>query len=487
MNFKIENNFLNIANYPSIERHFEDMASKGWLVNKIIAGNLFIYKRIKPEELEFSISPYEVETAFTKKSKEELEEFQTVCETVGWNYCTKSYDLHIYFKEKDSEAVPIQTDEEEEFRTLEFIAKKQLKAQYFQVPLFILLAWMNIGGIFSSIYAMRDGLTQIISLLIPVAIILGVLNIIELRRFLKKNRKNMDLGKNIEFSNSRFYIYKICFSLFNIIIVGFLIYLLYVAIVLKNKIMLMGFVPGLLGVTIGTLYRIFVKPSKKSLSYKKVVFFVTILAGTMISIGLVVFNIGNITGHKDNSNIAGYKVLSVNDFTDKYIEDEGNLRKSVSIFIPKSYDFSSYTRGHGLIVTEYSNALSESLAKNLVNRYKKQAENRIIGRNSQRLKAVFESGDYYSALGWNGLNERDFNNLKDKNQKEARDMAMEIIINESIVEDKENLWNMDEVYFLTYDKMEIVIRNGKEVFYLEGKDFSDSKVIEIVKDRLKLN
>ena len=46
MNFKIENNYLGITNYPSIARHFESMAAKGWLINKIVATNLFIYKKI---------------------------------------------------------------------------------------------------------------------------------------------------------------------------------------------------------------------------------------------------------------------------------------------------------------------------------------------------------------------------------------------------------------------------------------------------------
>lgn len=99
------------------------MASKGWLIKMIIQGNIFIYKKIIPERLEFSITPYEIERSFTKKSKEELEEFNSVCESVGWNYATKSYDLHVYFKEYGAEAMDIQTDEEEEFRTLEIISK----------------------------------------------------------------------------------------------------------------------------------------------------------------------------------------------------------------------------------------------------------------------------------------------------------------------------------------------------------------------------
>ena len=55
------------------------------------------------------------------------------------------------------------------------------------------------------------------------------------------------------------------------------------------------------------------------------------------------------------------------------------------------------------------------------------------------------------------------------------------------MEDKENLWNLDEVYFLSYDKMEIVIRSGRQVFYLDGQDFSNNESIKIVKEKLDLN
>jgi hypothetical protein len=213
MNLKIENNFLNISNYPSIERHLEKMAREGWLIHKIILGNIFIYKKIHPEELDFSISPYEIETAFTKKSKEELEEFQSVCQSVGWNYATKSFNLHVYFKKKGSAAMDLQTDEEEEFRTLESIGKRQMKAYYFQIPFLLFFSWMVLGGILSSVHSMKDGTPQIVVFLIPIGLLLAVSNLLHMRRFLKTNRKNIELGKNIEYSDSNFYLDKIAFPL----------------------------------------------------------------------------------------------------------------------------------------------------------------------------------------------------------------------------------------------------------------------------------
>ena len=214
--------------------------------------------------MDFSITPYEIETAFTKKSKGELEEFNSVCKSVGWNYATKSYDLHIYFKEHGLEAMDIQTDDEEEFKTLELIGKKYIKSSYIQIALLLFISWIILGRLFSSVSAMKDGITQIAASLAPVGIIL-VINLINIKRFLKTNKKNMELGKSIEYSDSKFYFNRIFFALFYIILFIFIIYILYVAILLKNKFILIGIIPVLIGSIVGVLYRIFIKPAKTTI------------------------------------------------------------------------------------------------------------------------------------------------------------------------------------------------------------------------------
>lgn len=42
------------------------------------------------------------------------------------------------------------------------------------------------------------------------------------------------------------------------------------------------------------------------------------------------------------------------------------------------------------------------------------------------------------------------------------------------------------MYFLSYKKDEIILRDGNEVFYLAGMDFSDPEVIEASKSNLEL-
>ncbi|PSJ32167.1 hypothetical protein UF10_01960 [Peptostreptococcus russellii] len=182
---------------------------------------------------------------------------------------------------------------------------------------------------------------------------------------------------------------------------------------------------------------------------------------------------------------SGYKVLSFNDFANKDVENDGMLLRNASILIPKSYEYTSLTENPGYLKTEYSNVLNEALARNLVNRYINQAENALIGNYSREIRSSFEDGVYDPHLHSSGFTDEDFYSLKDENFDDAIKRAQEIIIERSIAKDS-SLWGLDEVYFLSYKKDEIILRDGSEVFYLAGMDFSDPEVIEASKSNLEL-
>lgn len=486
MRYKVEINYLNIDNYPKIEKHFETMTKKGWNIHKIFAGSLFIYEKVKPKDLEFSISPYEVETIYTRKTKSDLKEIQTVSEMVGWNYITKSYDLQIYYKEKGSKALAIHTDEEEEFNTLEIIVNKHLKSEYISLSILIFFAWFIIGNLLNNINSMKSGLIQFSALSLPIAILGSIIHIFELRRFLKKNKENINLGKPLEFNNSKHIIYRILFSLMYIIFIGLIIYIIYSALVLKNKLILLSLLPILVGLTIGSLYNIFVKPSKKDLGFKKTAFVIALIFAIGLTIPVSIFSFKTVIKNDQTPDMEELRVLSFNDLIDKYIETEDIILRDTSILVPQSYEYSSYMEGHGYITTEYANVINERQAKKLVEKYINQAKNALIGRHIRSVENSFENGLYDSALIFSGFTEEEFNDLKDNKIKESENLAFQIIENKSITSDPD-LWNLDEVYFLNFIKDEIVLRKGREVFYLQGVDFSDPKIIEVTKSKLELD
>ena len=486
MNFKIEINVLNIRNYPSIAKHLEDMASRGWLIDRIILGNIFIYKKIEAENLDFSIVPYEVETGFNRKTKKELEEFQTVFEMTGWNYATKLNDLHIYFRDEVSQAIDLETDDEEELNTIEKIGKKQLKWNYITSPIILYLFWTISRDLLRTTDGLKDGIGQIVGFFAITYIIFVINDIIKTKIFLKNNRKNIDMGKDIKFKDSNFYLEKIIFLIHSLLMIAFIINTLYLAIVLKNKIISMALIPVVLSILLGVFYSRFIKISKKGLRYKKTVFIVFMIAIFFIFISISINNIDKLTLEASNRDIDDYRVLRSNDFSDKALEEKRDLWEDFSIFLPKSYKFASRNEEY-ILSTEYSHALTNTIAKILVGRYIEQEKNWLILLNSQELDYIFEEDEYLQLLDSYGFKEDDFNSLRSLDKKEAKKRAEKLIQERAIAKDKENLWNMDEVYFLSYSKDEIVLRDGEEVFYLEGLDFLDPEIIKKVKEKLNLH
>ncbi len=484
MNFKIEINYLNIDNYPSIESHFENMAKEGWLIAKVFMGSLFVYEKIEPQALDFSISPYEVETAFTRKTKEDLEEFQTVSKMVGWQYATKSYDLHIYYKAKASDAIPLHTDEEEEFTVLESIAKRYLKTRYSLLPLFIFLGWLAIGRVLSGVQGMRGGLNQILSLLIPVGIVLTIVQIVDLRKFLKINQKSREKGEDLWF-NSRIWPYKFLHSLAAVISLLLIFYLVYSVVILRNPQAMIAYIPVIIGFTIGFLYRMVIKPLRKGRGFKAGSFILTIILGSILAAPAAALAGEYFSSGEEVFDLDEFPVLIADNFIEKESEEWGNLTRYTSLLIPESYEYTSHYEDE-ILQTEYSNALNESVAENLVERYIGQAHNRFRGRYSREISQAFSEGEYHPELKTSGFTEADFQEMYEPDAVIELYKVWDIIEEESIT-DASEVWNVDEGYFLSYENDAVVLREGKEVFYLAGLDFSDPEIIENAKVQLQIN
>lgn len=439
MNFKIENKTLNITNYPIIAKHFEVMAAKGWLIQKIAFDPWFIYKKIKPEELDFSIIPYEVERIFTRSSKGELEEFQNACKEAGWNYAAKSNEFHIYFKQASSLAEDLETDTEEELNTLEKIARKQITGNLMLMALFAFLMLyifklnyihIEVMRPMFDIVFMKSSLVQILTLVGPLFFINTIITLYKMYKFIKINKENIEIGRPIQYNRSKNNIERFTSYAILILIIICIIYIGYQGIVLKDITMLSFIIPYTAAVSIPWFYRIFIKPSNKSYDFKVISFLATIILAIGVAMTIQSSRIGSLT-NKTDPNLTGLKVMTAADFNDKDSDMVGELKKDFSFIIPESYEYIDFTK-YSYIVTEYTRSLNEKTAKYIVKQYIYRGESKII-----------------------------------------------------VNEDK-GLPKADEAYFLRNDKKKIIIRQGKEVFMLEGLDFSDKEVIQIVANKLGL-
>ena len=87
--------FYSFFNHTGIAAHLEDMAQKGWMIEKI-TGFGWVYRRIEPKRLHFSVSYYARASEFDPQPSEGQREFQEFCEHTGWKLACSSAQLQIF-------------------------------------------------------------------------------------------------------------------------------------------------------------------------------------------------------------------------------------------------------------------------------------------------------------------------------------------------------------------------------------------------------
>lgn len=468
MNYKVDYNFLEITNSPAIEYYFEKRAMEGWFIDRIYLGSIFIFKKTEPTELDFSIRPYELEDA-------------------GWNYVTESYDLHIYYKEYKAEAVSHGIEDAEEFKILEAIGQRRIQGNTLQVFLFLLLGWFNVSGIYTNPDFLKDGAAQLILPFILTGLTIAIWGVIHMKRFLKLNRENIKAGKDIEYSDSMFLVPSITFFFASILFILFIFHFLYMGIISRSLVPFIFILVVLILFGIERVYRFWKTSDKTAIDQKKMSWIGATLAVLIAMTGFGVYAEARIA---KNPNLEEYKVLTTDTFDEGELESEieSTFWHDFSLIIPKSYNYSYYiSEEDEYVETEYSQALVTDFANDLVKRYIDKKKTNYGNFYVEEVKLYFEEGFFDDSLKIVGINEGDLIRLKGLKQEDAEEITHQLIDERSITQADADLWNADEVYFLSYDKDEILIRSGRKVFYLSGKDFTDATVIEKTKERLALN
>jgi hypothetical protein len=106
--------------------YLEEMAEKGWMIEKV-GHYMAKFRAVEPKRLKFYVDVYEEGGPLTPEKTEESEEYRKLCQESGWTFITSLDYLQFFYADRDSEPVPIQTDEEIEQKIIEFtLWKKEL-------------------------------------------------------------------------------------------------------------------------------------------------------------------------------------------------------------------------------------------------------------------------------------------------------------------------------------------------------------------------
>ncbi len=108
-NKKYELDLFSFYDYVGMEEHFEEMALKGWMIEKISFG-FYVYKKILPKKVKFHISyAQKVIDEYDVVLDDELEEFRDLVEYSGWKFVCENNGIDIFFSE-DTNPNPVETD-----------------------------------------------------------------------------------------------------------------------------------------------------------------------------------------------------------------------------------------------------------------------------------------------------------------------------------------------------------------------------------------
>lgn len=497
MNFKVENIILNITNYPSVERHLEDMAARGWLLDRIIWSHIFIYKKIEPRQLDFSIYPYKNETFFNKMSKEELEELKNKNKSLGWTYSARANYFQVYFKEKGLEAEDMIADEKREMDILENIAETLKASSYLSFVTFLILFWLVLRGDLSGFEFLKSGLSQFFILALPFFVLATIIDLVAMNKFLKKNKENIDDGRSIEYKNSKYTLNKISFILAYLLVFIAVGDFAYTIISSQSSYLLISILPLVLGLLVGLGLRFFVKPSKKLQDYKAFIFIGAIIVVVLlINLGmpsLLESSMDDRWKMAEEVDTGEDRVLSVEDFIGESEKNQARILRSISFLVPKSYEYSSreysqyyYTFDSVYIRTEYLFALTEGLAKSTLDRYKRETEKELEEMSDYVLENYYYDRAYVDRLDDFGLSKAELDEIRGDELASYMNKGKELVKEKAIVELDSSLWNVDEAYSLDFNKDRIILRKDKEIYILSGIDFSDDRNREIAVDKLDL-
>ncbi|MBU5257173.1 DUF2812 domain-containing protein [Tissierella praeacuta] len=109
-NIKRELFAFSASDISTMEEHFEEMAKKGWMLDKI--GEYSIrYKRTKPQELKFCVDLLPKLSVFDYPHNEDVVRYRNLYINSGWNFLTASHKIQVFYSQKEDNLLPIQTDD----------------------------------------------------------------------------------------------------------------------------------------------------------------------------------------------------------------------------------------------------------------------------------------------------------------------------------------------------------------------------------------
>ena len=353
----LKSRYLTYTNFGLVEKWYEDMAKKGWQIEKIILPFIHKFKKAEPEDVRYKISIAPNEGSFSAFSKDELRDFDKMAEDYGWHLVDRTFNMNIYKLDQGSQD-SLYNDGRDEIEIL----NKGVRGEIISLGInFIVFAFLVLflssqflsSDIFYSNYTIFMGPACLLLILFD-ALALG-----DYILFKKRNKDAKDLSQ-IKFS-------RLTFSKSYIILLYFPLALMLLALIsgflLSNgdsnpSLMLISFIPALVIISFIYLFRKKIKAMNIKRGNKKII---------LISMIILIVIFTNVF----TSTLID-KFSTSNEIESQVMGDFTKTRERRS-FLTESCDY--YSSEKNKLGIKKTVVKSQDLAENLFERILKNAKN----------------------------------------------------------------------------------------------------------------
>lgn len=421
--------------YKSTEEYLEQMALKGWMLEKI-GKTIATFKKIEPQSLRYHVDIFEGGGPFKSENSIEAKEYRKKFENQGWNYIT-SQDYLQFFYSIDGNKEAIKTEDKLEKQKIE---SKLWNMEIINLIFVGAISIYVLSKLFPiSITTLVTSLGLAVTFLFPLVFLAFFISFIYGITRIYQNKKDVNEGRCIEIptlenaKKRRFW--------FNIV-PWFVAIIFFISAILDSYFMLdtvlLAFLPVFSGMTIGFFLRYFIKKSKNENS----IIYISI---AILLIGITVVAIHNFTPEQQIASIDvdykadRYPFVTLNEFTDEKNEaTTKEFNHSMSFIVPKHYKYKEISESDAINIRYYE-ALNPYFAE-------------VIFRTSV--------DEIKRGIRWRGT------------YLFSRDVREDY--------DKKEFWEADN---LAYEEQfnELILHKGDKVIHISGSiDFDDKEAKEII-------
>ena len=193
--------YLTYTNFGLVEKWYEDMAKKGWQIEKIILPFIHKFKKAEPEDVRYKISIAPNEGSFSAFSKNELRDFDEMAGDFGWHLVDRTYNINIYKLDEGSQD-SLYNDEKEEIEIL----NKGIKGEIISLSIIFILFVFIVFSITSRFFSRDIFYSNYTIFMWPAVILFFLFNTLALGDYILFRKRNKDVKSisDIKFSRLTF-------------------------------------------------------------------------------------------------------------------------------------------------------------------------------------------------------------------------------------------------------------------------------------------